>query len=272
MNSLLQRAKAFNTKKSLGQNFLVSEEYLQKIVEAIDAKSSDNILEIGPGIGFLTEQLALSGAQIMAIDLDERAIGHISCQDKVKILKADALHFDLNSPNKPYMVVGNLPFNVGTKILLRFIGELDEADWAIKGIDKMVLMFQKEVAERLCAKPSSKAYNPLSLLVQSKSQIEYLFTVPAKCFCPIPKVTAGVVLIKPLENNLLQNLSPIERQNFKKIIKTAFSTRRKNLKNALQSLFKPEQLRSLNISPELRPENLTLEDYLKLAQSLSAGL
>jgi 16S rRNA (adenine1518-N6/adenine1519-N6)-dimethyltransferase len=257
MNELLKRAKAFNTKKALGQNFLVSEEYLNKIVKAIDAKPQEHILEIGPGIGFLTECVALTGALITAIDLDEKAIQSIIQKSNVKILKADALYFDLNSLQKPYKVIGNLPF---------IIGELNEPHWKVKGIDRMVLMFQEEVAKRLTAKSSSKAYNPLSILMQAKCQTNYLFTVPANCFCPIPKVNAGVIEIKPLAKSPLKELTEQQLKFFRRIIKTAFSTRRKNLKNALQGLIEVEQLQALNISPTLRPENLSLNDYLRLAR------
>jgi 16S rRNA (adenine1518-N6/adenine1519-N6)-dimethyltransferase len=166
------------------------------------------------------------------------------------------------------LVAGNLPFNVGTQILLLFIGELQEPNWAVMGITKMVLMFQLEVAQRLVAVPGSKAYNPLSILVNAKSQTQFLFKVPAKCFHPIPKVDAGVVLIEPLAKSHLAELSSGERTKLKKIVKTAFSTRRKNLKNALAGLLSPEELSSCNISPQLRAESLSLFEYLTLARFL----
>ncbi len=268
MSSLLSRARYFNTKKSLGQNFLVSEEALDNIYKAINPQANENILEIGPGIGFLTERLIEAKPNLAVIDLDAKALEQITCKQKIKTINGDALHYDFNELEKPLKVVGNLPFNVGTQILLRFIGELDSPIWAIEGINEMVLMFQLEVAERLCAKPSSKAYNPLSLAVQSKSNIEFLFKVPARCFQPIPKVDAGVVRITPNPNSPLKELNETELKNLKLVIKTAFSQRRKNLKNSLKTLFNPDELTALNISSLLRPENLSLNDFLTLARGL----
>jgi 16S rRNA (adenine1518-N6/adenine1519-N6)-dimethyltransferase len=264
--SLLKRAKAFNTKKALGQNFLISKDFLNKISQAAKPSEGKRILEIGPGMGFLTEILAETGALITAIDLDKAAIEQVKNLKNVQAINADALHFDFDTLQKPYSVVGNLPFNVGSKILLRFIGELTEPNWAVSGIEEMVLMFQLEVAERLVAKPGTKAYNPLSMLVQAKSQAELLFKVSDRCFQPIPKVHAGVVRIKPLAKSPLSDLTEKELINLRKVVRQAFSTRRKTLRNCLKGLFSGDDLISLNISPELRPESLSLSEFICLAK------
>jgi len=266
--TLLERAKSFRTKKSLGQNFLFSEEALAKIASAVKQIGIEQIVEIGPGIGFLTDMLLARDLSVKAVDLDTEALAQIFPHSRLEKINADALHFDFNSINGSFAVVGNLPFNVGTQILLRMIGEWDNPNWSFDGAKEMVLMFQYEVAERLIAKPSTKAYNPLSLLVQAKSEIEFLFKVPAKYFSPIPKVDAGVVHLKPRLNGELQSLTPEERKKLRTVIKQAFATRRKNLKNSLGGLLTGEQLLALGIEPTLRAETLALTDFIKMAKSL----
>ena len=283
--SLLTEAKAFRTKKSLGQNFLVSEEHLGRIINSINSPAGKTILEIGPGIGFLTNLLLHNNAKVIALDFDDQALDKIKNHPNLHKIHADALRADFNTldfvsdakddhsnpvSNKPSIVVGNLPFNVGTQILLRFIGEINQPEWSVQGIEEMILMFQYEVAERITAKPSCKAYNPLSLVIQAKSEVEFLFKVPAKYFCPIPKVDAGVIRIKPLKNGPLKGLSQQHLDNLQKTIRKAFSTRRKNLKNALSGLFIPEEIIASGIEPTLRAENLGLDSFVNLASILSS--
>ncbi len=266
---LIQRAKAFRTKKSLGQNFLVDSDILHTIKNSLNSPIETNIIEIGPGIGFLTEILYKDFKNLNVIDLDKYALDRLDNSNKINIIHADALHFDFNSLAKPLTVIGNLPFNVGTLILMNFLGEIDNPDWKVSNINEMVLMFQLEVAQRLTASSSSKAYNALSITAQSKADIEFLFEVPAQAFWPIPKVKAGIIRIKPKSNNILQTLSEIELKNLKKIIKMAFSTRRKNLKNSLANLFTVQDFENCHICYTERAENLDLPDYIELSKYLS---
>ncbi len=266
---LIQRAKSFRTKKSLGQNFLVDSDILHTIKNSLNSPIETNIIEIGPGIGFLTEILYKDFKNLNVIDLDKYALDRLDNSNKINIIHADALHFDFNSLVKPLTVIGNLPFNIGTLILMNFLGEIDNPDWKVSNINEMVLMFQLEVAQRLTAVSSSKAYNALSITAQSKADIEFLFEVPSHAFWPIPKVKAGIIRIKPKSNNILQTLSEIELKNLKRIIKTAFSTRRKNLKNSLANLFTVQDFENCHIAHTERAENLDLNNYIELSKYLS---
>lgn len=267
---LIQRAKAFRTKKSLGQNFLVNQDILHIIKNSLNVPIETNILEIGPGIGFLTEILLKDFKSLNVIDLDKYALERLDNSHQINIIHADALHFDFNTLAKPLAVIGNLPFNVGTLILMNFLGEIDDPAWKVANVTEMVLMFQLEVAQRLTATASSKAYNALSIAAQAKADIEFLFEVPAQAFWPQPKVKAGVIRIKPKINNILQTLSGTELKNLKRIIKVAFSTRRKNLKNSLASIFTVQDFENCQILHTDRAENLNLSHYIQLAKYLSS--
>ncbi|MDJ0626204.1 MAG: 16S rRNA (adenine(1518)-N(6)/adenine(1519)-N(6))-dimethyltransferase RsmA [Candidatus Caenarcaniphilales bacterium] len=269
--NLLQRAKTVKAKKSLGQNFLVSEGFISQIVDSFNSKTK-HIVEIGPGLGFLTEQLLDRDYLVTAIDLDPIAKKLILPHDNLNIQILDALHFDFNSMKKPFSVAGNLPFNVGTKILMNIVGELNELSWRVSEIDEMVLMFQLEVAKRIAAKPNSKDYGPLSITVQAKSEVEFLFDVPANCFYPKPKVNAGVIRIKPQINGSLNKLNQSELNQLKRIVKQSFMTRRKKLSNCLSGVLKRSDFEALSISPDLRPENLSLTQFIQLAKYTIADL
>ncbi len=267
---LIQRAKAFRTKKNLGQNFLVNQDILHIIKNSLNVPIETNILEIGPGIGFLTEILLKDFKSLNVIDLDKYALESLDNSHQINIIHADALHFDFNALAKPLAVIGNLPFNVGTLILMKFLGEIDDPAWKVDNVTEMVLMFQLEVAQRLTATASSKAYNALSIAAQAKADIEFLFEVSAQAFWPQPKVKAGVIRVKPKINNILQTLSGTELKNLKRIIKVAFSTRRKNLKNSLASLFTVQDFENCQILHTDRAENLNLSHYIQLTKYLSS--
>ncbi|MDX1917672.1 MAG: 16S rRNA (adenine(1518)-N(6)/adenine(1519)-N(6))-dimethyltransferase RsmA [Candidatus Caenarcaniphilales bacterium] len=264
--SLLKRAKSFQTKKALGQNFLVDESFLERIEKAIDWSNTLEILEIGSGIGFLTERLVKHHLPVYALDFDAEALMRIPGAKNLIKINADALRFDFESLPTPLTVVGNLPFNIGTLILIRLLGEITQSDWAVPGIKEMVLMFQKELAERLCAEPGSRAYNPLSILVQAKAEVTYLFDVPAQSFHPVPKVAAGVVRLIPRQENPLRDLTLQELESLSGILKTAFNQKRKMIRNSLMEFFSNQDLKACNILPELRAERLSLGDYINLTK------
>jgi 16S rRNA (adenine1518-N6/adenine1519-N6)-dimethyltransferase len=264
--NLLERARRFRTKKSLGQNFLVNQGILERITDVPSTTANKNLLEIGPGIGFLTELLLDKEFEISALDFDKEALDSIPAHPRLQKIHQDALQFNFDSLAKPFIVAGNLPFNVGTQILLNFIGEFDDLEMKVAGIQEMVLMFQLEVAERIAAKPGSKAFGPISMLVQSKCEVKLLFSVPKESFQPIPKVNAGVLHIVPRQESLLAALSREERIWLRKIMKAAFSTRRKQISNSLKSLIKAETFVQAGIESSLRPEQMSLEQFSKLAK------
>jgi 16S rRNA (adenine1518-N6/adenine1519-N6)-dimethyltransferase len=264
---LIIRAKQYRAKKSLGQNFLVSENCLQAIVDSITTENPTNVLEIGPGLGFLTEELLREEFNVTAIDFDEEALSLLNLKGLNKIF-ADAVQFDFNTLPKPLIILGNLPFNVGTKILLNIIGEISDLDWVVTEVDEMVLMFQHEVAQRIVAKPNCKLYSPLSLVIQAKAEVEYLFKVPGDCFVPMPKVDGGVVRIKPKQNSRIASLNQKTRNTLKKLIKKAFSSRRKTLKNSLEGMVKMEDLKASNIDFMRRAETLSLDEFINLAERI----
>lgn len=266
----LDRAKKFRTKKSLGQNFLTSEETLVKIANSLDFSLTSNLLEIGCGAGFLTENLLEKGYSVTALDYDAEALKTIKPHSSLNLVHCDALQFDYESLSKPLSVVGNLPFNVGTQILIGILGEMDNPDWKVGGVQEMVLMFQYEVAERIAAGPGSKAYSPLSILVQAKSKVEFLFKVPAKYFYPIPKVDAGVIRITPMQTSKIAPLTEQERKLFKIIVKKAFTSRRKKLSNCVKEILSSAELLEAGVSPDLRPEQISVDEYIKLAKFKAA--
>ncbi|MDX1920754.1 MAG: 16S rRNA (adenine(1518)-N(6)/adenine(1519)-N(6))-dimethyltransferase RsmA [Candidatus Caenarcaniphilales bacterium] len=268
--SYLDRARKFKTKKSLGQNFLTSEETLIKIADSLNPSLTNNLLEIGCGAGFLTENLLERGYKVTALDFDQEALKTIKSHSALNLIHCDALQFDYDSLAKPFSVAGNLPFNVGTQILLNFLGEMDNPNWQIDGIKEMVLMFQYEVAERIAAGPGSKAYSPLSILVHSKCNVEFLFKVPAKYFHPVPKVDAGVVRITPMQVPKVVPLNEKERKLFRIIVKKAFMSRRKKLSNCVKEILSSQQLIEAGVSPDLRPEQISVDEFINLAKFKAA--
>lgn len=278
--TLKERAREFRAKKSFGQNFLISKEHIERIVSSLSQSEPEahknekkkNIIEIGPGLGFLTDELIKAGYFVNAIDLDEDALKRIAPSVNLNKIHADALNFDfkslIESVNSSVSIVGNLPFNVGTKILLKIIGELDEPEWAVSNVGEMVLMFQKEVAERLVARPGDKAYNHLSILINAKAHTEFLFTVRAECFSPVPKVDAAVIRIIPRQDSMLLSMGENKRKNLKKIIRQAFQAKRKMLRNSLHDLWAklpPERRTEKHWTK--RPEELSLVEFFELAES-----
>lgn len=270
--SLKQRAKSFVTKKSFGQNFLVHDESLNLIADyaslACERNELDLVLEIGPGIGFLTDKLLERGMRVVAVDLDKDALSNIPPSLNLQKTHADILQFDFSSIGEPFVVVGNLPFNIATPIIYKLIGDIVSPSWEEAQIPEMVLMFQKEVAQRISASVGSKLYNQMSIAMQAKSDIQYLFEVSAGSFHPVPKVDAAVISLVQKQHSILQDLLPENRKKLDLLLKLSFQQRRKILKNSLQSQVPSEKWESIGIDPMLRPQNLSLEDFVKIVQSL----
>lgn len=268
-------------KKNLGQNFLVDLNAIQGIVQAAEIGQDDQVIEIGPGIGSLTEQLLLAGAKVFAYEVDDTLpeILYNELPSKVNgatlnarfrllmkdILQADFKHdlvgfFDLN---KPIKVVANLPYYITTPIIF-FLNKA-------MNFSSLTLMMQKEVAERLQAKANNKNYGPLTIAVQTEMSVKVALTVKSSSFIPQPKVDSSVVVLKPLESKI--NVGDSEYFNW--VVKMCFRQRRKtlnnNLKNILPDLNKRKQLlKQLQLDPRVRPEQLDISQFVMLAQALKS--
>jgi len=217
-------------KKSLGQNFLTDPHYLGKIVYAAKVGPDDQVVEIGPGLGHLTRELAARAGRLVVIELDDRLIaglrGEFASRQQVEIVHGDALAFDYGSLTGRWKVVANLPYYISTPLIQRLI--------ACRGrFSLLTLMVQKEVAERLAAPPGGKEYGFLSVLVQYSAAARIEFVVPAGAFSPRPKVDSAVVTLVLRER---PQYPVSDEALFLRVIKAAFSLRRKTLRNSLQPL------------------------------------
>lgn len=267
-------------KKNLGQNFLVDMNAIMGIVQAAGIEEGDQVIEIGPGIGSLTEQLLLAGAKVFAYEVDDslpeilenelpQKIAGEDLDQRFKLMLKDVLkaNFDEDLKNffdmsKPVKVVANLPYYITTPIIFA----LAESDL---NFTSLTLMMQKEVAERLIAAPGSKAYGPLTIAVQTQMKVELALNVDHNSFNPKPKVDSSVVVLTPLEKK-----PKIEdRKHFNWVVKMCFSQRRKTLNNNLKTLVPDSEQRaaliaSLGVDPRVRPEDLTIEQFIKIAKAV----
>lgn len=269
-------------KKNLGQNFLVDQTAILGIVEAAGIKKDDQVIEIGPGIGSLTEQLLLAGAKVFAYEVDDslptilqnelpKKIDDQPLASRFKILLKDVLKANFKEDigdffdfTKPIKVVANLPYYITTPIIFA----LAESDLHFTSL---TLMMQKEVAERLEAQPGSKEYGPLTISVQTEMNVKLALQVSHNSFMPRPKVDSSVVVLTPLkEKPAIEN-----RKHFIWVVKMCFSQRRKTLNNNLKSLLpdktkRDELIAELGVEPRIRPEDLTIEQFIKIAKFIPA--
>lgn len=251
-------------KKHFSQNFLIDQNIIQKIVLEIDPKSDENFLEIGPGAGAITKAILPFCKSIKLIEIDKDPVSklHENYDDnhKVQIIHNDILKvpFDDLDIIKPIRVIGNLPYNISTPILFHCVKYLSN-------IKDCVFMLQKEVADRICATNNTDSYGRLSIMLQYYFHPKILFNINPGCFYPKPKVYSTMIKLVPYENsNKLK-----DEQDFKKIVQNAFSARRKTIANALSNLVSKKDLIDCNIDPKLRPENLNLNDYIKISNYYS---
>jgi 16S rRNA (adenine1518-N6/adenine1519-N6)-dimethyltransferase len=244
----------YTLKKSLGQHFLKDENIIKKIAAAIAAQPFTNLLEIGPGGGALTKELLkLPGVDFKAVELDTEKVNyllHAYPELKDKILNQNFLKAE-----KPFegsfTVVGNFPYNISTEILFKILGWKDD-------VPVVVGMFQKEVAQRLAAQHGNKTYGVISVLMQAYYEIEYLFDVSPQCFVPPPKVMSGVIRLQRRKDKVDMKSD----RSFTVLVKTAFNQRRKQLRNAVKSLFTEEILKEDTFNK--RAEALTVKDFAAL--------
>ncbi|WXT99392.1 MAG: Ribosomal RNA small subunit methyltransferase A [Catillopecten margaritatus gill symbiont] len=239
-------------RKRFGQNFLIDNTIIGRIVAVIAPKFDDNLLEIGPGQGAMTLPLleAVKALNVIEIDRDLITLLESFGKDNLIIHEGDALKFDLNTLPTPIRVVGNLPYNISSPILFHLLENRD------KVVD-MTFMLQKEVVERMVADNGSKIYGRLSVMIQAFFEAELIFIVPPESFNPAPKVDSAIVYLKPLPKTAVKNMSI-----FQKIVKASFAQRRKTLRNCLKSLLTQEQT---TIDLSQRAEMLAVSDFITLS-------
>ena len=265
------RRHGLSAKKSLGQNFLLDLNLAARIARAAGILTGVTVLEVGPGPGGLTRALlALGAARVIAVERDERAIAALDeiavrYPGQIDIVAADALTFDPRSHlgHGPARIVANLPYNIATALLVSWVTTEPWPPW----YDGAVLMFQREVAERIVAESGSKAYGRLSVLVQWRCTARILFDVNPSAFVPPPKVTSSLVRIEPLAAPL-----PCERATLEQVTQAAFGRRRKMLRQSLRSLGGDTAalIAAAGLDPTARAEDISVAGFVALAQAVAA--
>ena len=247
--------------KSLGQNFLFDLNLTDKIVKNSEP-ICPTVIEIGPGPGGLTRSILKKKPNVLyTIDKDKQSEKMLTdikkiYRDNLIIITDDALHYPIwELGDSPRQVIANLPYNTGTKMLTSWLKH-------IQHFDLLTLMFQKEVADRIVAKEGSKNYGRLSILTNWLTKSKKLFDIPSEAFIPRPKITSSVIQLKPLHKPLYN----VSFESIEKITQMAFSQRRKMIKTSLKKVNGHIILKELNISPNLRPENLSIIDFCKIAK------
>lgn len=247
-------------KKHLGQHFLKDENIARQIVEALSWKNYDEVLEIGPGMGVLTQFLIKEEKPISVVEIDTESVEYLAKHyPELKIYSEDFLKMDIpkNFGDRSLSIMGNFPYNISSQIVFKIIENRIQ-------VPEMVGMFQKEVAERICSKEGSKVYGIISVLTQAFYKAEYLFTVSENVFNPPPKVKSGVIRLTRYREKL-----DVDDKLFFTVVKTAFNQRRKTLRNALKSLdIIPKEVDDVTLN--LRAEQLSVEDFIELTAKIAA--
>ena len=262
MSTESKPAPKHRARKRFGQNFLTDPHVVAGIVAAINPQQDDHIVEIGPGLGVLTESLLPSVTSLDAIELDRDIIPklteHCRGRGQLQIHEADALKFDFASlaeDGRPLRIVGNLPYNISTPLMFRLLS-------LRQLIQDMHFMLQKEVVDRLAATPGGKDYGRLSVMMQYHCRVEALMDVPPESFSPAPKVDSAVVRLVPYRE---PPVSVDDVDVLEKLVTQAFSQRRKTLRNTLKPMLSAEQMEALGIDPQRRAETLSLAEFASLA-------
>jgi 16S rRNA (adenine1518-N6/adenine1519-N6)-dimethyltransferase len=244
-------------KKHLGQHFLNDESIAKNIADTLSINGYSKVLEIGPGMGVLTKYLLEKKVDTYVIEIDSESVEYLGAHYlklSNRIIEKDFLKYNINEvfKNEQFAIIGNFPYNISTQIVFKTL-EMKEQIPEFSG------MFQKEVAERICAKHGNKTYGILSVLAQAFYNAEYLFTVPPNVFNPPPKVDSGVMRLTRKENYSL----PCNEKLFYRVVKTGFQQRRKTLRNSLKSLSLSDEIRQLEVL-NMRPEQLSVQEFIEL--------
>ena len=279
MTDYYSRARYFRTKKHLGQNFLINGEIIRDIINFADISANDTVVEIGAGVGFVTEQLIKYAKRVIAIEIDDEAVKELKKINapNLKIVHKDILKTDLSELcEEKIKVVANIPYYITSPIIAHLLGEVDDLNNKNRNkITDIILMVQEEVARRMIADENSpsKQYGLLTILSQFWADVEIVKLVGRKSFYPAPKVNSALVKLTVREKPLL-DLS--DYSHFRKTVKAAFSQRRKNIKNCLLSGgFTKENIQNslikLGLDENIRGEKLSIKTFGKLSKELKNG-
>ena len=242
--------KSHTFRKKWGQNFLQDPNIIRKIVAQLDPQPHNVVIEIGPGQGALTFELAKQVNTVHALEIDPLLVDHLNAHapENVNIIHQDILELDLHQFSGDVKIIGNLPYNITSPIIFKFLN--------CTGWSKMVFMTQKEVAQRITSVHGNKTYGRLSVMTQALSVGELSFTVPKTVFFPQPDVTSAILTFEPI------NITIQDIHHFSQVVKQAFSQRRKILKNTLKSIFSVEELGEFSSK---RAEELSIQDFITLS-------
>ncbi|WWP01510.1 MAG: 16S rRNA (adenine(1518)-N(6)/adenine(1519)-N(6))-dimethyltransferase RsmA [Candidatus Dasytiphilus stammeri] len=254
-------------RKNWGQIFIKDAKIINNIVSAINPQNNDHLVEIGPGLGALTQPISKYVKHLTAIEIDKNLVNllktNTGISNKLTIYQKDALNFDFNELSRPkghkLRIFGNLPYNISTQLIFHLFKYT-------KIIKDMHLMLQKEVVDRIIAVPDSKKYGRLSIMSQYYCQGFFIQEITPESFIPVPKVSSALLRLVPysLMPNIVENISELQL-----ITRTAFSHRRKIIKNSLSKLVTVKVLKEIGINPNLRAENISVALYCKLANWLT---
>ena len=266
---MAKKPAGHQARKRFGQNFLQDPGIIGRIVRSIAPRPGERLVEIGPGLGALTEPLLEGAGELDVVELDRDLIPILRTQffryqDKLRIHHADALKFDfasLQSDQRRLRVVGNLPYNISTPLIFHLLSHS-------KLIRDMHFMLQKEVVERLAAQPGDGAYGRLGIMAQYRCRVDNLFAVPPEAFEPRPKVDSAIVRLTPYDQLPLRAASEADLGT---LVRTAFGQRRKTLRNNLKPLLSTAQIEACGIDPGVRPERLSLAEFIQLADCYTAA-
>jgi len=254
--------KEHQARKRFGQNFLVSPGVIRNIVEAISPRHGERVVEIGPGLGALTEPLLERLDHLHVVEIDRDLIARLKERfppERLSIHEGDALDFDFASLGTDLRIVGNLPYNISTPLLFHLAG-------FAASVRDMHFMLQKEVVDRMVADPGTADYGRLSVMLQYRFHMERLFIVPPGAFNPAPKVDSAIVRLIPKP---AAELSARDEALLAKLVLAAFGQRRKMLRNNLREFVDEAGLAAAGIAPTARAEELALADYVRLANALA---
>jgi len=250
-------------RKRFGQNFLINQKVIHKIIDALNIQNGDNLVEIGAGTGALTAKIIERASVLQVIEIDRDLTQHLRenfPESSLKIYEGDALKCDFNQftqDKHTLRIIGNLPYNISTPLLFHLLTYADL-------IQDMLFMLQKEVIERICAKPNHKNYGRLSVMIQYACQTQDLFDIPPSAFSPPPKVMSSMVHLIPYAKNCPHPKAD-NYPLFAQIVNQAFCYRRKTLRNALKTLITEDAFEATRIDPMRRPETLSVSDFVRLS-------